>query len=136
MASAIQTHPNFKSVVGSVIDGEGIDYYVGEALQSQDTFDRRTTPWEMNDWNYEKLQDFEVTIVAFTILVLRVMAGTEIFILLVELNMKMVLLFTWRWLLAVTIRVSIVKVVASFLSVETPTLLCVRLLTVLKRKIP
>ena len=62
MASAIQTHPNFKSVVGSVIDGEGIDYYVGEALQSQDTFDRRTTPWEMNEWEYEELMDFEVII--------------------------------------------------------------------------
>ena len=58
--SLIKTHPNFKSVISSVVNAEKMNDYLWYALSYQDTFERRTTPWEMNQWNYDDLQAIEI----------------------------------------------------------------------------
>ena len=58
--SLIKTHPNFKSVISSVVNAEDMEDYLFEALFYQSIFERRTTPWEMQYWDYEDLQAFEI----------------------------------------------------------------------------
>lgn len=54
------THPDFKSIDPSVRDAQDMDDYIAEALWYQSNFDRRTTPWEMNEWDYDQLQSFNI----------------------------------------------------------------------------
>ena len=56
----VKTHPNFKSVISSVVNAEKMNDYLSYALLYQDMFERRTTPWEMNQWNYDDLQAIEI----------------------------------------------------------------------------
>lgn len=60
LPTMIRTHPNFKTVVPSVNDAEGIDNCVGKALTYQFMFEKRTTPWEMKNWDYDELQKFVI----------------------------------------------------------------------------
>ena len=53
-------HRNFKSVDPNVYDAESMNYYVYEALIYQFMFERRTTPWEKDLWNYDELQAFTI----------------------------------------------------------------------------
>ena len=56
----LQTHPSFKSFNPNVKNAEEIDDYLHEALHYQHTFEKRTTPWEAQQWDYEELQRFNI----------------------------------------------------------------------------
>ena len=58
----LKTHPNFKSVNPVVRDAETIADYLREPLHYQFMFDKRTTPWELQQWDYEVLQSFEINL--------------------------------------------------------------------------
>ena len=58
--SLIKTHPNFKSIIPSVQNAEKMNDYLGEVLYYQYTFERGTTRWEMQQWDYDDLQAFEI----------------------------------------------------------------------------
>ena len=55
-----KTHPNFKSIIPYVPDAETIDIYLTDALLYQETFDKKTTPWETNLWDKKKLDSFKI----------------------------------------------------------------------------
>ena len=57
---SLKTHPDFKSVISSVVNAEDMDDHLFEALSYQYMFDRRTTPWEMQHWDYKDLQAFKI----------------------------------------------------------------------------
>ena len=50
----------FKSVKPEVKKADDIDDYVGEALSYQYQFEKRTSPWEAAQWDYDKLQAFKI----------------------------------------------------------------------------
>ena len=56
----IKTHPDFKSIIPSVQNAKKMNDYLSYALLYQDMFERRTTPWEMNQWDYYDLQAVEI----------------------------------------------------------------------------
>lgn len=56
----LQTHPHFNSLNPNVKTAEEIDEYLYEALNYQHTFEKRTTPWEAQQWDYEELQRFNI----------------------------------------------------------------------------
>ena len=62
MDETFPTHPNFKSAVPNFTSANDIDECIGRALHHQNKckFRRATTPWEMNEWDYNELQAFEV----------------------------------------------------------------------------
>ena len=61
-SETLVTHPDFRSLDPTVKDAETMDDYLGEALFYQHMFDKRTTPWEVQQWDYEALQKFEVNL--------------------------------------------------------------------------
>ncbi|CAL4105611.1 unnamed protein product [Meganyctiphanes norvegica] len=54
------THPAFRSIVSTVHNAQDIEELIGEALIYQHMFEKRTSPWEMQTWDYEELQDFKL----------------------------------------------------------------------------
>ena len=56
------THPNFRSLNPFVKDAETVDEYLEEALFYQDNFDKRTTPWEAQQWDPEALREFMINL--------------------------------------------------------------------------
>jgi len=58
MCDSILTHPAFRSLDNTVHNAEDIEELIGEALLYQHMFEKRTSPWEMHNWDYEELQDF------------------------------------------------------------------------------
>ncbi|XP_066944386.1 uncharacterized protein [Macrobrachium rosenbergii] len=56
----LKTHPDFKSVDPAVTDADTMDENMWTALAYQYMFDRRTTPWEMAQWDHDELQSFKV----------------------------------------------------------------------------
>ena len=56
----VTTHPNFKSLVRRVTNTHIINSYIGYALDYQNMFIRRTTPWERSDWGDDELNNFLV----------------------------------------------------------------------------
>ena len=54
------THHDFRSIDPNVRDVAMMDGYLSEALFYQHMFDKRTTPWEAQEWDYGVLQEFEV----------------------------------------------------------------------------
>ena len=57
------THPNFKSLVPNITDVGLIKYYLLErVLCYQNNFKKITTPWELQEWNYNELQDFVINL--------------------------------------------------------------------------
>ncbi|CAL4144584.1 unnamed protein product, partial [Meganyctiphanes norvegica] len=60
MTDSVATHPAFRSAVSTINNTEDIDDLVGSALVYQHMFDRRTSPWEMQNWDYDELQKFKV----------------------------------------------------------------------------
>lgn len=55
----LQTHPDFKSLVPEVQDAETMEDCLFEALEYQETFDKRTNPWENKEFD-DILQNFEI----------------------------------------------------------------------------
>lgn len=55
------THPNFRSIVQGVMCADDIFDLVGTALLYQNMFDKRTSPWEMSEWDEGELETFEVS---------------------------------------------------------------------------
>ena len=56
----LKTHPEFRSAEVTVRDADTMDDYLGEALFHQHMFDKRTTPWEVKEWDYDFLQEFRI----------------------------------------------------------------------------
>lgn len=56
----MKTHEDFKSVDASIASAEDMAEQVGHALCYQYMFDRRTSPWEMEEFEDDDLQHFEV----------------------------------------------------------------------------
>ena len=56
------THPNFKSLDPLVKDAETMDEYLGAALLYQRQLEKKTTPWEAQQWDYDALQEFEINL--------------------------------------------------------------------------
>ena len=53
---------HFKSVDPAVIDTTTIEDYLWEPLDFQYMFDRRTTPWEIQQWDHDELQSFKIDV--------------------------------------------------------------------------
>jgi len=60
MADIVQTHPAFRSVISTIRNADDIEEAIGEALLYQHMFEKRTSPWEMQTWDYEDLQNFTI----------------------------------------------------------------------------
>ena len=58
----LKTHPDFKSLDAEVQNADTMDDYVGEALSYSYMFEKRTTPWEAQHWDYDALQKFEIDV--------------------------------------------------------------------------
>ncbi|CAL4220396.1 unnamed protein product [Meganyctiphanes norvegica] len=58
MSGSAITHPAFRSIVSTVHNAEDVEEQIGEALIYQHMFEKRTSPWEMQNWDYEELQQF------------------------------------------------------------------------------
>lgn len=56
------THPNFKSLNPSITNADCMYNRIGEALRHQRDFEKKTSPLEMKEWEYEKLQSFEINL--------------------------------------------------------------------------
>ena len=54
--------PTFKSIVSNITSFEDLNYYMGEAIKFQGTFDKSTTPWEQQEeiWPGDTLQKFKI----------------------------------------------------------------------------
>ncbi|XP_066943580.1 uncharacterized protein [Macrobrachium rosenbergii] len=57
-----RTKADFKTIHPAVTDADGMDTYVGGALTYQHMFERRTTPWEMDLWDHDELQSFNINL--------------------------------------------------------------------------
>ena len=55
-------HPDFKSVDLTVKTAKKMDNYMSEGLIKQHMFDKRTTPWEEQEWGQGVLQEFEINL--------------------------------------------------------------------------
>lgn len=53
---------HFKSLVNHVQSREDISDDVGYALSNQYMFDRRTSPWELAEWDKDELQNFNIQV--------------------------------------------------------------------------
>ena len=60
VAEAADVVRTFKSIVPHISTQEDIDDALGHPLSYQFMFDKRTSPWEMSDWDEEKLQYFVI----------------------------------------------------------------------------
>jgi len=58
MCDSNTTHPAFRSLDSTVYNADDIEELIGEALLYQHMFEKRTSPWEMQNWDYEELQEF------------------------------------------------------------------------------
>lgn len=56
----LNTHRNFKSIIPSFTSAEDISESICPALAYQDMFDRRTSPWEMEHFEGDALEKFEI----------------------------------------------------------------------------
>lgn len=56
----METHRNFKSIIPSVTSAEDMSEFIGLALSYQYMFDRRTSPWEMEHFEDNELEKFEI----------------------------------------------------------------------------
>lgn len=52
------SHPDFRSIVKGIYTADDIDDLVGVALIYQNMFDRRTSPWEIAEWQENELENF------------------------------------------------------------------------------
>ena len=50
----------FKSFVANINTQEDIDDALGLPFSYQYMFDKRTSPWEMKDWDHEELNNFTI----------------------------------------------------------------------------
>ncbi|XP_068206571.1 uncharacterized protein [Palaemon carinicauda] len=58
--STLKTNADFISIDPEVTDADTLCDFVGGALMYQYMFERRTTPWEMTEWDYDDLQAFKI----------------------------------------------------------------------------
>ncbi|XP_068226098.1 uncharacterized protein [Palaemon carinicauda] len=56
----LKTAPNFKSIDPAVPDADTMEDYLSNALDYQYMFEKRTTPWEMAQWDPDELQSFKI----------------------------------------------------------------------------
>ena len=56
----LKTHPDFQSLEANVQTAKTMYKYVGEALTYSYMFEKRTTPWEAQQWDYDALQEFKI----------------------------------------------------------------------------
>ena len=54
------THSHFKSYVPGVTNADEISDRIGYALHYQYMFERKTSPWEMSQWDPSELRHFEI----------------------------------------------------------------------------
>lgn len=58
----MKTHSDFRSIDASITTADDMADLVGHALSFQYMFDRRTSPWEMENFDDDDLQSFEVNL--------------------------------------------------------------------------
>lgn len=58
----MKTHSDFRSIDASITTADDMADHVGHALSYQYMFDRRTSPWEMENFEDDDLQTFQVNL--------------------------------------------------------------------------
>ena len=58
--TGLNTHPKFKTLMPHVTSAADLQKCMLPSLLHQSLFERRTTPFECNEWDYKELQEFEI----------------------------------------------------------------------------